>query len=85
MAECSFQFKIETDPAETIEKVKAKIEQEGGEFNGDENEGKFSLPTPVGDIEGSYQVTADELKIDITQKPAFLPCSMLEAELKKRL
>jgi len=85
MAECSFKFKIEADPAEQIEKVKAKIEQEGGTFNGDENEGTFSLPTPVGVIEGSYQLTAEELKIDITKKPAFLPCSMLESELKKRL
>ena len=85
MAECSFKFKIEADPAEQIEKVKTKIEQEGGKFNGDENEGKFSLPTPVGEIEGSYQVNTDELKIDITKKPAFLPCSMLESELKKRL
>ena len=80
MAECSFQFKLETAPAETINKVKAKIEQEGGTFNGDDNQGKFSLPTPVGKIEGSYQVTSDELKIDINKKPAFLPCSMLEGE-----
>ena len=85
MAECSFQFNIETNPAETIEKVKATIEQEGGTFNGDETEGTFSLPTPVGVIEGNYQVTVDELTIDITKKPAFLPCSMLEGELKKRL
>jgi len=85
MAECSFEFKIEADPAEAIKKVKSKIEQEGGTLSGDENEGKFSLPTPVGEIEGSYQVTSDELKIDITKKPAFLPCSMLESELKKRL
>ncbi len=85
MSECSFKFKIEVDPAEQIEKVKAKIEQESGTFNGDESEGKFSLLTPVGVIEGSYQVTADELKIDINKKPSFLPCSMLEGELKKRL
>ncbi len=85
MAECSFKFILQTDPAETIEKVKAKIEQEGGTFNGDETEGTFSLPTPVGVIEGNYQVTVDELTIDITKKPAFLPCSMLEGELKKRL
>ena len=85
MAECSFKFKIETNPVETINKVKTKIEQEGGTFNGDENEGTFSLPTPLGVIEGSYKVTTDELKIDITKKPAFLPCSMLEGELKKRL
>jgi len=85
MAECSFKFKIEVDPADTIKKVKVKIEQEGGTFSGDENGGSFSLPTPVGEIEGSYQVTVDELKIDITKKPTFLPCSMLEGELKKRL
>ena len=85
MAECSFKFKIETNPVETIEKVKAKIEQEGGTFNGNENEGTFSLPTPIGVIEGSYHLTSDELKIDITKKPTFLPCSMLESEFKKRL
>jgi hypothetical protein len=85
MAECSFKFKIKTNSVETIEKVKAKIEQEGGAFNGDENEGTFSLHTPVGVIEGSYHLTSDELKIDITKKPAFLPCSVLEGELKKRL
>jgi len=85
MADCSFKFKLETDPVETIKKVKAKILQEGGTFKGDENEGNFSLPTPVGEIEGCYQVNEDELKIDITKKPTFLPCSMLESELKKRL
>jgi hypothetical protein len=85
MSECSFKFKIEAAPAETIKKVKTKIEEEGGNFNGDENKGNFSLPTPIGEIEGGYKVTADELKIDIYKKPSFIPCSMLESELKKRL
>ena len=85
MAECSFKFKLETDRAEAVEKVKTTIETEGGEFSGDENKGTFSLPTPVGVIEGSYQVEVDELKIDISKKPSFLPCSMMETELKKRL
>lgn len=85
MAECSFQFKTKVDPSETIKRVKVKIKQEGGSFEGDENEGIFSLPSPAGKIEGSYKISDAELKIDITKKPVFLPCSMLESELKKRL
>jgi len=51
MSECSFKFKIESNPADIINKVKSKIENEGGNFTGDESEGNFNLPTPVGAIE----------------------------------
>ena len=85
MAECSFKFNIDSSPAEIIEKVKSKIENERGSFTGDENEGNFNLPTPVGAIEGNYSVSDNELKIDITKKPMMLPCSMIESELEKRL
>jgi len=85
MAECSFKFNIDSSPSEIIEKVKSKIENEGGSFTGDKNEGNFNLPTPVGAIEGNYTVSDNELKIDITKKPMMLPCSMIESELEKRL
>ena len=85
MAECSFNFNIESNPAEIINKVKLKIENEGGSFTGDESEGNFNLPTPVGAIEGNYSVSDNELNIDITKKPMMLPCSMIESELEKRL
>ncbi len=85
MTECSFKFNIESNPAEMINNVKSKIESEGGSFTGDEKEGNFNLPTPVGAIEGTYSVNDNELKIDITKKPKMLPCSMIESELKKRL
>ena len=85
MAECTFKFNIDSNPAEIINKVKLKIENEGGSFTGDESEGNFNLPTPVGSIEGNYSVIDTELKIDITKKPMMLPCSMIESELEKRL
>ena len=56
MAECTFKFTIDSNPTEIINKVKLKIENEGGSFTGDENEGNFNLPTPVGSIEGNYSV-----------------------------
>ena len=85
MAECSFKFNIDSNPSEIINKVKLKIENEGGSFTSDESEGNFNLPTPVGAIEGNYSVIDNELKIDITKKPMMLPCSMIESELEKRL
>ena len=85
MADCSFTFNLELNPAEVVEKVKSKIESEGGTFAGDSNKGNFNLPTPVGAIEGNYSVDNNQLKIDITKKPMMLPCSMIESELNKRL
>ena len=85
MAECSFKFNIDSNPVYIVDKVKSKIENEGGSFTGDENEGSFDLATPVGSIEGNYSVDDNELKIDITKKPMMLPCSMIESELEKRL
>jgi len=85
MAECSFNFNIESSPVEIINNVKSKIENEGGSFTGDEKEGNFNLPTPIGSVEGNYSVGDNELKIDITKKPMMLPCSMIKSELKKRL
>ncbi len=85
MAECSFKFNIESNSAEIINKVKTKIENEGGSFTGDKSEGNFNLPTPVGAIEGNYSVSDCDLKIDITKKPMMLPWSMIESELEKRL
>jgi hypothetical protein len=85
MAECSFNFNINSSPAELINKVKLKIENEGGSFTGNDSEGNFNLPTPVGAIEGNYLVNDNELKIDIIKKPMMLPCSMIESELEKRL
>ena len=85
MAECSFKFNLELNPNEIINNVKLKIESEGGSLSGNENEGNFSLPTPIGSVEGKYSVSGHELKIDITGKPMMLPCSMIESELEKRL
>ena len=85
MDECSFKFNIDSSPAEIINKVKTKIENEGGSFTGNNSEGNFNLPTPVGAIEGNYLVNDNELKIDIIKKPMMLPCSMIESELEKRL
>ena len=85
MAECSFKFNIDSNSTEIINKVKFKVENEGGSFAGDESKGNFNLPTPVGVVEGNYSVTDNELEIDITKKPGILPCSMIESELEKRL
>jgi hypothetical protein len=85
MAECSFKFNLELNPAEIINNVKLKVENDGGSFKGNEREGNFNLPTPVGEIEGNYSITDNALKIDITKKPMMLPCSLIESELEKRL
>jgi hypothetical protein len=85
MPKCSFSIPFSGDITDIISSAQSGIANAGGNFMGDVNGGEFSLSTFVGEIKGTYTVSGSNLNIDITDKPMFLGCSMIEAELKKYL
>jgi hypothetical protein len=85
MSKCSFSIPFSGDVTDVLSKAQSGIAGAGGNFTGDVNNGEFSLSTFVGEITGTYTVIGSTLNIDITDKPMFLGCSMIEAELKKYL
>ena len=66
-----FSFKVEKpkDLLKTLENVKTDIEKNKGKFEGNEKEGRISIPRPR--VEGTYVVTDDALEIIITKHPPF--------------
>jgi hypothetical protein len=75
----SFHFNIDRprNITQAIQAVKNGIEAKGGIFSGDERQGNFR----ASGIAGQYQV-ADRVNVSITEKPALIPASLIEREVK---
>jgi len=85
MSKCNFSIPFSGSVEQLVAKAKSAIINAGGQFSGDVAGGEFSLSTFVGAIAGSYDVSQSNLNINISDKPMFVSCSMIEQELKKYL
>jgi hypothetical protein len=85
MSKCNFSIPFTGSVEQLVAKAKNAITSAGGQFTGDAAGGEFSLSTFAGTISGSYDVSPSNLNIEITDKPIFVSCSMIESELKKYL
>ncbi len=85
MSSCSFTINFTGDVTEMVNKTRDGITKAGGKFEGDNSAGSVSMSSPVGEIAGSYTITGQSLNIEITKKPIFVPCDLIESELKKRV
>ena len=86
MTKCNFSIPFEGTADEVKTKAETAIKNAGGIFEGDSMAGKFSLPTPLGEIKGSYVMNnTSPITVDISDKPLFVPCNQIEAQLNKYL
>ena len=85
MSTCNFNIPFSGKPDELLNKVKATIEKQGGNFTGDEQGGKFDVTLIGNTIAGSYTVNGTDLAIVIDTKPFFIPCDAVESYLKSKL
>ncbi len=81
MSECRFQFEFPGSGTALVEKIRAKMTDAGGQFEGSPAAGHFSFPTPVGEFDGSYTIDKNTIWVEVTDKPIFVPCSAIEAKL----
>lgn len=82
---CNIKVPFTGAAADIVTKARNAIGGAGGTFNGDDTTGSFGLSTMAGDVAGSYTVNGNTLEVTITDKPMFLPCDMIEAQLKQYL
>ena len=81
MSQCRFQFEFPGSGTALVEKIRAKMTDAGGHFEGSPTVGHFSLPTPVGAFDGSYTIDKNTIWVEVSEKPFFVPCSAIEAKL----
>lgn len=78
---CQFSIPFSGDPENLFKRANQEIEKSGGAFNGDSAQGSFEVKTPLGSIEGSYQISGQQISFAILKKPFLLSCSRIEKEL----
>ena len=79
---CQFSLPLQGDPQSLLKRAENEIVRMGGAFNGDAAQGSFRAKSPLGSIEGTYQVVGDQIALNITKKPFLLSCRKMEKELR---
>ncbi|BAV08327.1 hypothetical protein SAMN05421788_112135 [Filimonas lacunae] len=85
MSKCNFNVPLNNTADAVVEKLRSRITAAKGSFDGDSSKGNFVVQTPLGAVHGNYTVAGETLNVDITDKPMFVPCDMIEGYLQKEL
>jgi hypothetical protein len=78
---CSFKMPFSVPVTELVENATNSIAKAGGSLTGDTVSGKFTVPTMLGDVAGTYSISGQEATFQINEKPMFLPCDLIEEKL----
>jgi hypothetical protein len=78
-----FEIPLPADLVGTLSRVEALIVSEGGRFTGTATAGQFAGSSPLGTIEGHYEVQGSLIRVTITSKPMLAPCGMIEERIRK--
>lgn len=85
MADCNFSINFSGSATDIVNRIKSEIEKQGGNFDGNESSGSFSVKVFGSTIAGSYTVTGMQINVNITSKPIFISCGQVESFLKSQI
>lgn len=85
MSACNFDIPFSQPANIAVEKAKAAIESQNGSFDGNDVSGEFGVTILGNTVKGNYNITGQILHLAITQKPLWVPCSMIESFLLKQI
>ncbi len=93
MSACQFDFSLSVEAGKLLESLRTDFARFGGTVSGGEGPagfGEFSLPTPLGNFSGTFEVTDNAtggcaFRISVDEKPMFVPCSAIGDHLGRRL
>jgi len=84
MAVCDFTYKLTVPPAELLQEITGLVQGFKGDFQGDEQSGTFQLDI-MGKIVGKYQITGDQVHIEILEKPFLIGSGIINQTIKDYL
>lgn len=78
-----FEIVFTGSTEELTAKAAKKLELQGGTLTGDIHTGRLAIILPfVGAIAGDYAISGQKITLTITDKPALLPCGMIESKIR---
>lgn len=79
---CKFSLGFRGNADEMVAKAKKVIDAAGGQFQGDSRAGDFIVPTPLGEIDGSYTVDGKIVQFNIPKKPVLVACNTIKDKIR---
>ncbi len=85
-ANYAFVVKVRDEITAILNKVRNKITDNGGKFEGDTEHGTFGGRSALGTIKGEYvSISKNEIEIVITDKPFIVPYKTIEYRVREYL
>lgn len=81
---CKIEIPFKESPAEAIGKARTAVLNQNGNFDGDDYLGNFDVTVMGNRVAGKYRIEGQILLLDVTEKPFFVPCSMIESFLRNQ-
>jgi hypothetical protein len=85
MSACNFSIPFSGSPSSILNRAQAAIQDQGGEFRGNDMSGIFQISVLGSDIRGSYNISGQDLNVTIDSKPFMIPCSTIQSYLTRHL
>jgi len=76
---------IKQDVENLVSKIRDWVQQDGGSFSGDTENGSIVVKTVLGAVKGNYVVNGNECVLEITEKPFFVPQGTIESQIREAL
>lgn len=86
MASCDpFDVNFSGSAQQLFEKLQTLIQDAHGTISGDAAGGAFTIPTPLGKVEGTFSTSGQTCEIHITKHPFLLSCKRIESFVKDHI
>lgn len=80
---CKFTVTFNGDLNTALSRAKAEAAKINAKFEGGSQKGSFHVDSAIGAFEGNYWVDGNQITFDLSKKPFFAPCSLIQNELEK--
>lgn len=80
---CKFTVTFNGDLNTAFSLAKAEAAKIKAKFDGNAQKGSFHVDSAVGEFEGTYWVERNEITFDLSKKPFFAPCSLIQSKLEE--
>jgi hypothetical protein len=81
MAACNFNISFTQSAQELVNKLRTKVNSQGGTLTGNETSGSINVPIMGSHIGGSYTITGQQINLTIDHKPFFISCDQIQGVL----
>lgn len=81
---CKLEIPLSLSPEMAVEKARSAVQNMNGSFTGDHRSGTFELNVFGNLVKGEYVIDDHILRLEVTDKPFFVPCSSIESFLRKQ-